>query len=131
MRATILPQAVILSMTAVSMMTKGCIVASVLPLWCFLFLLSTYFHVYAIYNALAFISSQEGSIATGILTTPNTPLSSLPVGSKGSAGHRPMSDPAVGCHICQRLHLVHITTDISVNPQYPEPTRTGREPLQT
>ena len=33
-------------------------------------------------NAIVFISSQEGSIATGILQTPNTPLSSLPVGSK-------------------------------------------------
>ena len=34
------------------------------------------------YNAIVFISLQEGSIATGILPTPNTPLSSLPVGSK-------------------------------------------------
>ena len=34
------------------------------------------------YNAIVFISCQEGSIATGILPAPNTPLSSLPVGSK-------------------------------------------------
>ena len=32
-------------------------------------------------NAIVFISLPEGSIATGILPTPNTPLSSLPVGS--------------------------------------------------
>ena len=34
------------------------------------------------YNATFLTSKQEGSIATGILLTPNTPLSSLPVGSK-------------------------------------------------
>ena len=34
------------------------------------------------YNSIAFISWQDGSIATGILPTPNTSLSSLPVGSK-------------------------------------------------
>ena len=34
------------------------------------------------YNAIDFISCQEGSIATGVLPTSNTPLSSLPVGSK-------------------------------------------------
>ena len=34
------------------------------------------------YNAIIFISLQEGSIATGILLTPNTSLSSLPVGIK-------------------------------------------------
>ena len=33
-------------------------------------------------NAITFIFWQEGSIATGILPTPNTSLSSLPVGSK-------------------------------------------------
>ena len=42
MRATILPLAIILTkarMTAVSTMTKWCIVALILPLRCFLFLL--------------------------------------------------------------------------------------------
>ena len=34
------------------------------------------------YNAIVLIFGQEGSIATGILLTPNTPLSPLPVGSK-------------------------------------------------
>ena len=33
-------------------------------------------------NAIVFIFWQEGSIATGILPTPNTSLSSLPAGSK-------------------------------------------------
>ena len=53
MRATILPQAIIYILTkahraTVSMMAKGCIVARVLPLRCFLFLLPNYMHVYAI-----------------------------------------------------------------------------------
>ena len=50
MRATILPKAVILTTAhkaAVSMMARGCIVALVLPLRCFLFLLPNYIHVYA------------------------------------------------------------------------------------
>ena len=45
MRATILPYAFILTKAhraAVSMMAKGCIVASILPLRCFLFLLPKY-----------------------------------------------------------------------------------------
>ena len=45
MRATILPKAIILTKThraAVSMMAKRCIVAPVLPLRCFLFLLPNY-----------------------------------------------------------------------------------------
>ena len=51
MRATILPYAVILTnahRAAVSMMAKGCIVARVLPLRYFLFLLPNYICVYAI-----------------------------------------------------------------------------------
>ena len=51
MRATILPWAVMLTKAhraAVSMMAKGCIVARVLHLKCFLFLLPNYIHVYAI-----------------------------------------------------------------------------------
>ena len=51
MRVTILPYAVILTKAwrvAVSMMAKGRIVAQVLPLRCFLFLLSYYIHVNAI-----------------------------------------------------------------------------------
>ena len=50
MRATVVPQAIILTKAhraAVSIMAKGCIVAGVLPL-CFLFLLPNYIHVYAI-----------------------------------------------------------------------------------
>ena len=47
MRVTILPEAIILTkahiyMTTVSMMAKGCIVARVVPLRCFLFLLPNY-----------------------------------------------------------------------------------------
>ena len=34
------------------------------------------------YSTTVFIFWQEGSIATGIFPTPNTSLSSLPVGSK-------------------------------------------------
>ena len=51
MRITILPLAIILTKahrTAVSMMAKGSIVARVLPLKCFLFLLPNYIHGYAI-----------------------------------------------------------------------------------
>ena len=49
MRATILPKADILACrAAVNMMAKGIIVARVLPLKCFLFLLPNYMHVYAI-----------------------------------------------------------------------------------
>ena len=40
-------------------------------------------------NAIGFISSQEGSIATGILPTPSTSLSSLPMGSKALSDHFP------------------------------------------
>ena len=50
MRATIFPYTNIQTeahRVVVSMMTKGCIVASVLPLRCFLFLLPNYDHVYA------------------------------------------------------------------------------------
>ena len=45
MRATIFPQTIILTKArraAVSVMAKGCIVARVLPLRCFLFLLPNY-----------------------------------------------------------------------------------------
>ena len=45
MRATILPMATILTKAAVSVMAKGCIVASLVF---FLFLLPTYINVYAI-----------------------------------------------------------------------------------
>ena len=51
MRATILPYAIRLTKAhtaTVSMTTKGCIVAGILPLKCFLFLLPKYIHVYAI-----------------------------------------------------------------------------------
>ena len=40
------------------------------------------------YNAIFFVLLQEGSIATGILPTRNTPLSSLLVGSKLSLGEQ-------------------------------------------
>ena len=57
---------------------RACIGASGLSLRCFLFLLPNYIHVYAITMEYFFIIClQEGSIAT-----PNTPFSSLPVGSK-------------------------------------------------
>ena len=51
MRATILPWVIILTKAhraAVSIMAKGCIVAEVLPLRCFLFLIPNFIHVYAI-----------------------------------------------------------------------------------
>ena len=51
MRATILPEAITLTKAhtvTVSMMAKGCIVARVLPLRSFLFLLPNYIHVYVI-----------------------------------------------------------------------------------
>ena len=51
MRARILPNAIILTKAhrvAVNIMVKGCIMARVLPLRCFLFLLPNYIHVYAI-----------------------------------------------------------------------------------
>ena len=51
MRGTILPEAITLTKAyraAVSMMAKGCIVARLLPMRCFLFLLPEYIHVYAI-----------------------------------------------------------------------------------
>ena len=51
MRATILPYAIILTKAcraAVSMMAKGSIVACILPLRCFLFLLPNKIHVYGI-----------------------------------------------------------------------------------
>ena len=51
MRATILHWAVILTKAyraVVSMMAKGCIVAWVLPLMCFFFLLPNFIHVTAI-----------------------------------------------------------------------------------
>ena len=49
MRATILPLAIILTKSCramVSMIAKECIVAGVLPLSCFLSLLSNYNHAY-------------------------------------------------------------------------------------
>ena len=48
MRATILPQAIILTKACravVSMIAKGCIVAQVLPLRCFLFLLPNFTNI--------------------------------------------------------------------------------------
>ena len=48
MRATIFPQDIILTKArkaAVSIMAKGCFVASVLPLRCFLFLLPNYTNI--------------------------------------------------------------------------------------
>ena len=51
MMATILPKAIILTQAhraTVSMMAKGCIVAIILPLRCFLFLLPNYIHVSAL-----------------------------------------------------------------------------------
>ena len=59
---------------------KGCIVAWVVVLRCFFFYYPTIYSCN--YNARVFISWQDGSIATGILSTLNTPLSSLPVSSK-------------------------------------------------
>ena len=56
MRATILTSAIILTKAhkaTVSMMTKGCIVAQVLPLKCFLFLLPNYTCL-CNYNAICF-----------------------------------------------------------------------------
>ena len=49
MRATILPQAVTLTKDAVSMMAKGCIVAGVLPLRCFLLLLPNQSNILAFF----------------------------------------------------------------------------------
>ena len=69
MRATILPYAVILTSAhrvRVNMMAKGCIVAQL--------------HNYMYVNAILmhhFHILVRGSIATGILPTPNTPLSSI------------------------------------------------------
>ena len=49
MRPTILPQAIIHVLTkAVSMMAKGCILARILHLRCFLFLLLNYIQINAI-----------------------------------------------------------------------------------
>ena len=83
MRATLLPKVIIRTKahrSAVSMMARRCIVASVLPLRYFLFLLTNYINICAI--LMQYFSYTEGSIATGILPTPNTSLSSLPMGSK-------------------------------------------------
>ena len=60
MRATILPLAIVLTKAnraTVSMMAKGCIVARVLPLKCFLFLLPNYIQVNLCNcNAIFFLS---------------------------------------------------------------------------
>ena len=48
----------------------------------FLIFTTQLYNVLCNYTAILFISCQEGSIATEIFPTPNTPLSSLPVGSK-------------------------------------------------
>ena len=63
------------------MMAKGYIVAVILPLRCFFFLLPKYIYVYAIMMQYFNIWTR-GSIATGILSTYNTSLASLPVGSQ-------------------------------------------------
>ena len=65
---------------AVNMMAKGCIVARVLPLRYFLFLLPNYMHVYAIIMQ-HFLDFDE-RVVLHQEYSPNTPLSSLPVGSK-------------------------------------------------
>ena len=55
MRATILPEAIILTKAhrdMVSMMAKGCIVALVLPLRCFLFLLPNYTSILVCFSYL-------------------------------------------------------------------------------
>ena len=69
-------------MVVVCIMAKGCIVARVLPLRYFLFLLPNYSRVYAMMMQYLHILR---ALATGILPTPNTSLSSLPVGSKTSS----------------------------------------------
>ena len=56
MRTTILPKAIILTKVhraAVSILVKGCVVTSVLPLRCFLFLLLNYMNSYLCnYNSI-------------------------------------------------------------------------------
>ena len=84
MRATILPGAIILTKAhraAVSMydgqgVYRGLSTASV-----FLIFTTKLKNVHAIIMQVS-ISYQGGSIATRILPVPNTPLSSLPLGSK-------------------------------------------------
>ena len=58
MRATILPKAIILTKAhraAVSILAKGCIVARVLPLRYFLFLLPNYIHICTIIMQYVYI----------------------------------------------------------------------------
>ena len=72
------------------MLTKGCGQYNGQGMYCDLGTGSGMFHMFTTqlyscfcsYNATVFIYWREGSIATGILQTPNTSLSSLPVGSK-------------------------------------------------
>ena len=74
MRATLLPLAIILTMTgraAVSMMPRGVL----RPEYCLWGVSYFYYPTSCIY-----FSWQERCIATGILPTPNTPLSSIPMG---------------------------------------------------
>ena len=63
MRATILPPAIILTKAhtaAVGVMAKGCILAQVLPLRCFLFLIPNYIHVYPIImQKLSYLDERE------------------------------------------------------------------------
>ena len=77
MRATILPKVIILTKAhraAVSIM------ANFQGVYCGL-RTQLYLCLYN-YNAIFFKSLHQGSIATGKLSGPNTPLSSLPVGNK-------------------------------------------------
>ena len=84
MSAPILPKANILTKTctaAVSIMAKGCIVASALPLRCFLFLLLYYIHISAIIMQYYSYTDKREVLQQKFSQPPNTYLSSLPVGS--------------------------------------------------
>ena len=76
MRATILPYVIILTKArraataaAVSKMAKECIVARVLPLKCFLFLLPYYIHVNAIMRQQIHIMTREKYCSMNIPST--------------------------------------------------------------
>ena len=61
MRTTILPYAIILTKThrtVVSIMAKGCIVALVLPLRCFLFVLPNYTTIFCAFYLFALFSDE-------------------------------------------------------------------------
>ena len=93
MRTTILPNAIILTKAhraAVSMLAKGVYYGLSIASKVFLIFTTQLYSCLCNYNAKVFISCQEGSIATGILSTPNIPLSSLPVCSKWGVSRRHM-----------------------------------------